>query len=82
MSGILIFIIMSEIHEQIKEIEADAKLLVKKCDLISTERRGFVQKKNIERLQDGLRWWQRTHLGELKNSFGIGIKQEIENRQT
>jgi len=58
----------------IKEIDDGLKKLSKLAGALDTDTHGYKQQQAIISLQSGISGIRAIHLGELKNTFGIGIK--------
>ena len=69
---------MTDIQKKILEIECKAKILIGECDSVDAGVYLYKQRVAVLGMQDGLSFWLRSAIGELKNEFGIGIKQELE----
>ena len=73
---------MTEVQKLILEIENDAKELLKKVLSIDPARAGgHIQQKAIIGMQNGIRGQLYCEIGEVKNAFGIGLKQELEGKK-
>jgi len=69
---------MTEVQKTIKEIEDGLKTILDKACLLPAEIVGYKPQQAILSFKKSLRGLMGIELGELKNNFGIGIKQELE----
>ena len=74
---------IEQIQKIIKEIEKGALELLAKAGTI-TPSASFTKDQSdaIRDLRSGLRYWMGINLGEAKNAFDIGTKQELEQCRT
>jgi hypothetical protein len=68
---------MTQIHEQIKEIEDEVRKLVSMAMAINPEGLGYKPQIAIRSFANGCRDLQGFHLGELKNAFDIGDGKKL-----
>jgi len=71
----------NDIKAKILDIEADVKAVMAKACSIDAGVYLESQGRAIRRLQLAIREVDGWHIGEVKNEFGIGIKQKLSKKQ-
>lgn len=76
--------LIENVQKILKEIEDHAQAILQEAGAIAPSFENFSrsQSKSIQDLTNGLRGWMQVNLGEAKNEFGCGIKQELEENKS
>ena len=68
------------VQKILKEVESDAENILRKLGKIKPSAKFTKdQSRSLNDLRNGLWGWMGTNLGEAKNEFGCGCKQEFES---